>query len=509
MRAGFLLAAALSFAQIATAAEPALKQLYPLGGQRGTTLQITAAGALDPWPPQVWTDTPGLTIHPEKEKGKLSVEIAGDAPLGPHLVRFYNAQGASVPRFFFVSEEPVAVEAEPNDEFKNPQKIEALPVTLSGRLEKAGDVDSFGIALKAGQPLTASVEAFVLGSPFDGMLRVVDANGIQMAFNHDGRTLDPLLRWTAPRDGNYVVQIMGFGYPPSSAVGFVGNENCLYRLRLRSGLEPRVVFPAMEIMDQFENEPNDSAERAGLLSPPSVMKGVIATGGDEDRFAFTASKGMSYELKVLAARAGSPLHALLKIESPDGKVLAKEDGDGRGRDPKVIVYKAPADGRYLIAISDLTHHGSPEHQYQLTLQEAAPAISATAAGHAVSVSAEKGGEVKVAVKRTNGFKTALQLAAKDLPEGVTAPEIDVPEKDGDVILKFTVADGTAPLSQPLRLVLREKEGGAEHPVRYLLPGSDKVDPASSMELVIESTDVLWLTVTEKPAPPAPAKAEEK
>ncbi len=112
--------------------------------------------------------------------------------------------------------------------------------------------------------------------------------------------------------------------------------------------------------------------------------------------------------------------------------------------------------------------------------------------------------MKVAVKRANGFNAALQLAAKDLPAGVTAPEIDVPEKDGDVTLKFAVAEGTAPVSQPLRLVLREKESGAEHPVRYLLPAFGEKGDAAPTDLVIESTEVLWLTVP-APAKPAPPK----
>jgi hypothetical protein len=506
MRAGFLLAAALAIAQFAGAAAPVLKQLYPLGGQRGATVSVTATGTFEPWPPQLWADTPGLVFRVDAAKGKLIVEIAKDAALGPHLVRVFNAQGASSPRVFFVSEEPEVLEIEPNDDFKSPQKIEALPVTVSGRLEKPGDVDSFAVTLKQGQPLTASVEAFVLGSPFDGMLRVVDSTGIQLAFNHDGRTLDPLLSWTAPRDGTYVVQTMGFAYPPGSNVSFVGNENCLYRLHLTTEVASRA-FPASGVPEQPESEPNDIAAQAGAIAVPGGVTGAIQTPGDEDRFAFTAVKGTSYELNVLANRAGSPLNAWLKIESPEGKELARADGLGAARDPRLL-WKAPADGRYIAAVGELTHRGSKDHRYQLTIKEAAPTVTATAGNHSLTLAAEKGGEMKVTVKRANGFKAALQLAAKDLPPGVTAPEIDVPEKDVEVTLKFAVAEGTAPVSQPLRLVLREKETATEHPVRYLLPASgDKADPAAPTDLVIESTEVLWLTLPEKPEPPAPAKPE--
>jgi hypothetical protein len=509
MRAGFLVAAALAIAHAASAAEPVLKQLYPLGGQRGATVSVTMTGTADPWPPQVWADTPGLAFRAEPEKGKLTVEIAQDAALGPHLVRLFNAQGASSPRFFFVSAERELLEAEPNDDFKTPQKIEALPVTISGRLEKPGDVDSFAVLLKQGQPLTASLEAFVLGSPFDGMLRVIDATGIQLGFNHDGRTLDPLLCWTAPRDGTYVVQVMGFSYPPSSGVGFVGNENCLYRLHLSAEASLRASFPSTDVPEQAEAEPNDTAAQASTVAIPGAVTGVIQHPGDEDRFAFTAVKGASYEIGVLANRAGSPMNAWLKIESSEGKDLARVDGLGTARDPRLL-WKAPADGRFIAAVGEATHRGSSEHVYRLTVKEAAPSIIGTAANHSLVLPADKGGELKVSVKRANGFKAAVQLVAKDLPDGVTAPELDVPEKDGDITLKFVVADGTARVSQPLRLVLREKESHTEHPVRYVLPAStgDKGDAATGpSDLVIDSTDVLWLTVPEKPAPPAAPKPE--
>ena len=54
------------------------------------------------------------------------------------------------------------------------------------------------VTLEAGQTLVASVEAYTLASPVDAVLRLVDARGVQVAFNHDdGRTLDPFLAWTA------------------------------------------------------------------------------------------------------------------------------------------------------------------------------------------------------------------------------------------------------------------------------------------------------------------------
>ena len=97
--------------------------------------------------------------------------------------------------------------------------------------------------LAAGQTLVASVEAFTLASPVDAALRVVDARGVQVAFNHDGTTLDPFLAWTAKSAGSYDVQVFGFAYPAESDVKFTGNNKCIYRLHLSRGPWLRHTLP--------------------------------------------------------------------------------------------------------------------------------------------------------------------------------------------------------------------------------------------------------------------------
>jgi hypothetical protein len=123
------------------------------------------------------------------------------------LIRLFNEQAASAPRFVLVTERTPVLETEPNDDFKKPQALEDLPISIDGRLDKSGDVDSFRVSLQAGQTLIASVDAYTLGSPVDAVLRLVDSRGVQLALNHDdGRTLDPQLAWTAPTSGDYIVR---------------------------------------------------------------------------------------------------------------------------------------------------------------------------------------------------------------------------------------------------------------------------------------------------------------
>src|SRR5206468_10122271 len=88
------------------------------------------------------------------------------------------------------------------------------------------------------------LEAYVLGSPVDAVLRLVDARGVQVALNHDdGRTLDPFLAFTAKAAGPYVLQVFGFVFPADSSVRFTGNSRCVYRLHLSRGPYARYCLP--------------------------------------------------------------------------------------------------------------------------------------------------------------------------------------------------------------------------------------------------------------------------
>lgn len=506
---------ALALSAAARAQAPTLTHLYPVAAQQGATSTIAIVGKATPWPPQVWIDTPGITFKPAAKPPNIDVEISKDAALGPHFIRLYNDKGASAPRYLIVSRDSELKETEPNDRFSAPQKIDALPVTISGRLDKGEDVDSFQVTLKKGQTLVASVEAYVLGSSIDPVLRIVDARGAQLAFNHDGATLDPFLAWPVPADGQYIVQVYGFAYPATSAVSFSGSENAVYRLHLTNGpfvhhTEPLVgegkpvgfnLPPNFKPADPAK--PSDRPElieqgTAQSIPVPGAVTGHIGAPNEEDRYTLTAQKGKIYELKVTAAAAGSPLDAWLKIEGPGAKELARNDDAGISRDPQ-LTWTAPADGPVTIVIGDVTHHGSSEHFYRLAINEAVPTAEGTIAANAFTIAAGKTTDLKVTVKRQFKFAKKLELLAKNLPEGVTAQALPVPDKDGDVTLKLTATPEAKPANQPFQLALHEVDSPTEYAVTNLLTTTAENNgvPNGFTTLVIPAITDLWLTVTAK------------
>ncbi|HYV32321.1 MAG TPA: PPC domain-containing protein [Candidatus Binatia bacterium] len=544
-----------------SAAAPTLDQLWPIAVQLGRTHSVAAIGKIEPWPPKVWLDFPGIAFKPQTNSGQFVVQIAPNTPIGPHLIRLFNEQGASGPRFLIVTREPQIAEQEPNDDFTKPQVIERFPAAINGRLEKSGDVDSFAVSLEAGQTLIASLEAYTLASPVDAVLRLVDGRGVQLALNHDdGRTLDPFLAFTARTAGAYVVQVFGFAFPADSDIRFTGNSRCVYRLHLSRGpyarysvplgvrrgtranlslvgwnlgsrlsrdvefdgtrlpqdcawttlrdaeFDNELTLPVSQGPEWLETEPNNAASQASHYDPPCAITGCIDPSGDQDRFAFKAKKGEKLLIEVRSASLGFPLDAWLAIEDTNGKELAKND-DSANADP-VLEWTPPGDDTFIVAVGSVLHRGGADYLYRLSLQHPSPSVKAFVAENASALEPGRTNALKVTVKRLHGFQSRLTVSIQGLPHDVKADAIEVPDPGGEVSLKLAAATDAKPFSGPIQVVIREAESGAEHHAVVELVGSGVNNgvPTGFNKLVIESTDQLWLTVL--PAPPAKAASEK-
>ncbi len=531
-------------------AAPSLDHLYPMAIQQGSTSTVTAIGKFDPWPPKVWVGTSWILFKAQTNTGKFDVEVSTNAPTGPHLVRLFNDQGASRPRFLVVTHDVPAQETEPNDDFKKPQALERLPLSLNGRLDKSGDVDSFSVNLEAGQTLVASVEAYPLGSPVDALLRLVDSHGVQLTLKHDdGRTLDPFLAWTAQTGGTYVVQIFGFPYPATADVKLAGGNACVYRLHVSRGpflrytlplglprgaktklhlfgwnmgsgsghefewngsglssdqtqaefsipgYENILTLPIGDGREWIENELATATNRSADLEVPGAVTGCIESIGEKDRFRFPAKKSEKLLVQVQSASLGFPLDARLTIEDTKGKELAKSD-DGSNADP-TLEWSAPEDGTFVAAVGNVLHRCGPDYLYRLSIRPAVPALKATVAESAFTVEPGKTNEIKAAVKRFHGFRSRLTMSVHGLPDSVKAESIEIPEKDGDVSLKLMASLDASPFSGSIEVLLTETDSGGQagRAMHELVTSSvNNGVPNGFNKLLIESTEKLWLTV---------------
>jgi hypothetical protein len=471
--------------------KPVLEHIFPAGASRGSTNVLTLFGKFENWPPKIWTSGSGVEFSFPTNKGKLNAIVSTNAPVRACLLRLYNEGGASEPCIFVVGDGPEIAEAEPNDNFSSPQSVTNLPVTINGRLEKRGDVDSYRIHVRAGEWLDARIDSYTLMSQVDAVLRLTDEHGYQIAWNHDFATLDPRLIWRSPRDQEVVLQVFGFVYPANSEIQLTGGPGGVYRLHVNREASP----PPDVFLPLSEHEPNNSRTNAATLSIPGTVAGTICPAGDEDRFRLKVKKDEIIEARTESAALGSQLDSWLKLEDSKGKELARDDDANNSPDPR-LEWKAPADGEYFLVIGSVTHQGDEDFRYRLKVTSVSPAYTATLAANELVLSPGSTNTLKFNLKRLRNFTNELTAGIKSLPAGVTIGTASVPAKDGEGSLQLITATNAPAFSAPVEVVLHDKTANADRPIPFELVSRSENNgvPGGYTSLLVESLPHLWLSI---------------
>lgn len=481
--------------------QPVLGWIYPAGGQRGTTIEVTASGT-SIVPQTVLVTGGGVTGNvvdgSQPNKVKFSLAIAPDAEPGERELRILNAGGVSNRFRFMVGELPEITEVEPNSEKSAPQKIAGLPVVIDGQILD-GDRDCFRFPAKAGVTLVLSVEArsllpFIADAVpgwFDPQLTVYDAAGKQVAFADDNRFRpDPLMFFRAPTDGDYTVELRDVVYR--------GRGDFVYRLTIAERPYVTDVFPlggkrgtevaveyrgvnlgvnltaargtvkvpagagrtitvnglpfgASDLAAVREAEPNDAFDRAQRITAPVVVDGRIDKPGDVDYFVFSAKKGDKLVLQVQARRLGSPMDSVLTLYDGKRNQVAENDD---WNDPleailahnadSRILYTFPAAGDYYLRLRDIQGKGGEEYAYRLVLDAPHPDFTLRIAPDNPRLGVGDTAAITVAAVRHDEFAGEITLAVENLPAGYTASEALIAAGQNEGRLTITAPAGAAP-----------------------------------------------------------------
>jgi hypothetical protein len=219
------------FAPWAHADAPVASYIFPAGGQRGTTVAVRVGGlnlnskaAFEMLgegieaPAEVfraetlWIEGPLLPLpdsqqaedYPKDYSGRITI-ATGAAP-GPRAWRIWTAQGASGSLPFVVGTLPEIVEQESESSDSAAQPV-TLPLTINGRVFPREDIDTWSFPLRAGEVLTARVDAQGLNSPLDPWVEARDDRGLRLAEGAPAPGCDSRLVFAAPRDGTYTIKI--------------------------------------------------------------------------------------------------------------------------------------------------------------------------------------------------------------------------------------------------------------------------------------------------------------
>ena len=116
--------------------------------------------------------------------------------------------------------------------------------------------------------------------------------------------------------------------------------------------------------------PNGSPMQAmPLPASPTTVVGSL-NGDSADYFRFETKAGETWEITLLAGRAGSDLDALVRVRNARRISLAMAGGDEK-RDRRLL-FRAPAAGRYFLEVTDAEMRGGPRFLYRLTLRRKEP-----------------------------------------------------------------------------------------------------------------------------------------
>ncbi|HBJ85080.1 MAG TPA: hypothetical protein DDZ88_14655 [Verrucomicrobiales bacterium] len=100
---------------------------------------------------------------------------------------------------------------------------------------------------------------------------------------------------------------------------------------------------------------------------PASVWGTLTEIGQHDAYRFTAKAGEELVLDLAVAQVGSTAKSpTLEIMDTNRTVLAVNRGLDSGSDP-FLAWKAPADGDYIVLVSNTTMDGSADHAYRLTI----------------------------------------------------------------------------------------------------------------------------------------------
>ena len=184
-----------------------------------------------------------------------------------------------------------------------------------------------------------------------------------------------------------------------------------------SNLKPVVVGTLPEVQ---ESEPNNSLGESQAVELPQTLVGTLGWPGDVDSFSFTAKAEQELVFQPIAGTAGSELQSVLIVRDATGQELGRSGDYSREAD-SVLIFKAPADGRYILSVTDLMKSGGKNHAYRVNagllpyVRSAFPLGVAAGESSEVQVEGTNLGDIQkvtVQVPPTTGWGQTVPLRVK-------------------------------------------------------------------------------------------------
>jgi WD40 repeat protein len=389
---------------------PVVTAVYPLGLQRGTEIEVHLEGVHLGPAKSVKVKAPADVLPATRLP--LAVNTPQGAPLGLKSV--------------VVGEFP-----EVQSQAKGVQLI-PVPGTANGRVAQSGAAETWRFPAKKGQRLILEVNARRLGSPLDSTIEILDSAGRPI---------------------------------PRAVLRSLAKTNVTFRDHDSSGAGIRIdawselamndyVYVGTELLRIMELPPNPDADCV-FFSDRGQRIGYLDTTPTHLSMGSPMYKVSVHPPGTTFPPNGFPV-VTLYYRNDDG-------GPGFGRDSR-LTFDPPADGDYLVRITDARGQGGLGYAYRLTVRPPRPSYKVSFSPGSPTV--WKGGAVPVTVsaERIDGFDGAIAVKLLNLPPGFTAPETTIPSGENSTALAlWASANATIPPkgARPLKLMALATINGEE------------------------------------------------
>ncbi|WP_169977956.1 hypothetical protein [Tautonia rosea] len=390
-------------------AVPVADELFPLGGRLGETVGLELRGGTlsEPVITAVSLDRAEGVEH---FRPRISATTVGlDGPFDVEL-----------PAPLVVGRLPEL--REPSNPEAAPMRV-APPVAINGRLELEGDEDRYVAVVRPGTKYRARVEAALLGSAIDGVLRILGPDGNQIAQGDDTKieltgkgqpnapsmnSPDPSAEFDVPEGVTEVTLVVrdlssrgGIGHPYRLVVEPVEPK---FEVELRVA---QVSVPRGGAANVPVNVVRQGFDGPVTLAISNVPEGLTVRSG-------TVPAGQSNGVISLLAGAEADIPAVsLRVvgtaEGPNGPV------------------EVPADSMVTFAsLGGFPTNVQP--QQGLAVAHALPTpITIESPTDPIEIARGFGAEVPLTLARNEGANAALEVEALPGPTGITAPKATLAE----------------------------------------------------------------------------------
>lgn len=454
---------------------PRLLTTMPMGGQAGTTVDVTISGENLEDLSEFRFSHPGIKATPKigddgiPIANQYIVTIAPDCPVGVHEARIMSRLGLSSSRVFSVGKFPEIVAAESNNSLDTSIPLQVNSI-CNGQM-KAKAIDYYTFKAKKGQRLVVDCAAEGIDSKLKSVLIVADEDGNDLQVERRGGAID----FTPDADGKYVIKVHDLTYG--------GGSYYFYRLALQEVPADAVVPRLASTRDvnafswppvglnataaSSEAEPNNKSTEAQKISLPCDIEGNFYPAADVDTFEFTAKKGEVWWVEVASERLGLPTDPSIAVQQVKGSGAEEEvvdvaeltdipspvkvssngysyDGPPYNAGSSDILGKVEIkeDGVYRLRLTDLFGgtRSDARNIYRLIIRKALPDFAIV--GWALHMNLRNGDRnalskpialrggatmpIEVVAIRRDGFDGAIELGLENLPEGVTASGLTIP-----------------------------------------------------------------------------------